>query len=125
MNSEMIFKQEAFEIIGRCMEVHNALGHGFSEIVYKDALEIAFSEDDILYIREAEYKIRFRGFVLPHFYYADFLVSDCIILEVKCVAHLTDEHMSQTINYLKTSGCKLALLVNFARGKLEYKRVVL
>ncbi len=122
--SEIIYKEESYAIIGKCMEVHNELGHGFSEIVYKDALEIEFSENDILYEREKEYPVYYKHKILKHKFYADFIIFDKIILEVKCVKILTEEHISQVINYLKVSENKLGLLVNFARGKLEYQRLV-
>jgi GxxExxY protein len=124
MESELFYKEEAYLIIGKCMEVHSALGHGFLEIVYKDALELIFHQGRIFYEREKEYDVWFRGVLLPHKFYADFVVLDKIILEIKCVTALTDEHIAQTINYLKVSGNKLGLLVNFGRGKLEYKRLV-
>lgn len=107
------------------MQVHNELGHGFLEIVYKDALQIEFSQEGIPFEREKEYPVYFKGILLPHRFYADFVVYDKIILEVKSISYLTDEHIAQTINYLKVSGCKLGILVNFGRGKLEYKRLLL
>lgn len=122
--SEIIYKEESYTIIGKCMEVHSELGHGFSEMVYKDALEIELSENDILYEREKEYPVHYKGKLLNHKFYADFIVFEKIVLEVKCVKTLTEEHISQVINYLKVSENKLGLLVNFARGKLEYKRLV-
>jgi len=106
------------------MEVHNELGHGFLEIVYKDALELVFRQDGIPFEREKPYEVWFRGVLLRHKFYADFAVENKIILEIKCVSALTDEHIAQIINYLKVSGNKLGLLVNFGRGKLEYKRLV-
>lgn len=122
--SDIIFKEESYAIIGKCMDVHNQLGHGFSEIVYKDALEIEFHQNKIYYNREREYPVYYKGILLPHKFYADFVVFDTIILEIKCVKTIADEHVSQAINYLKVSNNKLALLVNFARGKLEYQRIV-
>ena len=95
---EIIYKDESHLIIGKCMDVHNVLGHGFLEIVYKDALELTFKQDGIFYERENPYEVYFRNVLLPHKFYADFLVMDKIILEVKCVTSLTDEHISQTIN---------------------------
>jgi GxxExxY protein len=106
------------------MEVHNELGHGFLEIVYKDALEYVLKKNHIFYEREKEYIVNFQGIILPHKFYADFVVFDKIILEIKSVSNLADEHIAQTINYLKVSGNKLGLLVNFGKGKLEYKRIV-
>ena len=122
--SDLIYQDESYFIIGLCMEVHNHLGHGFSEIVYKDALEYELSQNKILYEREKEYVVLYKDVILPHKFYADLIVFDKIIVEIKCVKQLTDEHMSQAINYLKVSNNKLALLINFGRGKLEYKRVV-
>ncbi|WP_439555133.1 GxxExxY protein [Dyadobacter sp.] len=122
---EIVYKQESYEIIGKCMEVHKELGHGFLEIVYKDALELLFRQDDIFFEREKEYPVYFRGILLRHKFWADFVVYDKIILELKCVSVLTDEHVAQTLNYLKVSGNKLGLLVNFGRGKLEYRRLLL
>ena len=125
MNTTIIYKDESYRIIGKCFEVHKVLGHGFLEVVYKDALEIVFKQDGIRYQREKEYEVWFRNILLPHKFYSDFVVLEKIILEVKCVASLTDSHIAQTINYLKVSGSKLGLLVNFGRGRLEYKRLVL
>lgn len=122
--TNLIYKNESYQIIGKCMEVHNELGHGFLEIVYKDALEYVFGQDGIFYEREKPFIVKFRDIILPHKFYADFVVMGKIILEVKCVKTLTDEHIAQTINYLKVSGNKLGLLINFGRGKLTYKRLV-
>jgi len=125
MTHELIFKEEAYQIIGICMEVHNELGGGFLEIVYKDALEYEFKRKDTVYKREQEYQVRYKDIILPHKFYADFVVLDKIILEVKAVSGISDEHIARTINYLKVSNNKLALLVNFNKAKLEYKRIVL
>lgn len=125
MNTEILYKEESYEIIKRCMEVHNELGQGFSEIVYKDALELVFRQENIFYEREKEYSVSFRGIELPHQFYADFVVFNRIILEVKSVSQLASEHISQTINYLKVSNNRLGLLVNFGKNSLEYKRIVL
>ena len=122
--SEIIYKAESYAIIGKCMEVYNELGHGFSEIVYKDALQFEFRQDSILYEREKEYFVYYKGNLLDRRFNADFVVFDKIILEIKCVKVLTDEHVSLCINYLKVSKNKLALLVNFGRGKLEYQRIL-
>ena len=122
--SDIFYKEESYAIIGLCMEVHNKLGHGFSEIVYKDALEIEFKENEIFYEREKEFQINYKGHILKHSFFADLVVFDSIILEVKCVKSLSDEHISQIINYLVASDKKLGLLINFGRDKLEYKRLV-
>lgn len=124
MAPEIIHKEESFTIIGKCMEVHTALGGGLAEILYKDALEIAFSQDRISHEREKNYTVAFRGITLPHPFFADFVVMDKVILEAKSVSALTNEHTAQVINYLKLSGLKLGLLVNFGKQSLEHKRIV-
>jgi GxxExxY protein len=122
---DLIYKKEAYEIIGLCMEVHNHLGGGFLEVVYKDALEYEFRENNILYRRERIFDVHYKDIVLPHKFNADFVVMDKIILEVKAVSVILDEHIAQTLNYLAVSRLKLALLVNFSKAKLEYQRFVL
>src|SRR6476661_10330452 len=111
----LIFKEEAYRIIGLCMEVYNQLGGGFSEIVYKDALQLELVQHDIMYEREKEFPVFYKGKLLPHKFYADFVVFDSIIVELKCVNTFLDEHMAQVINYLKVSGTSLALLISFNR----------
>ncbi len=123
--TEIIYKEESYKIIGRCMEVHKQLGAGFLEIVYKDALEYEFRKSNIPFEREKEYKVHYKGIILPHKFYADFVVFGNIILEVKGVSAITEEFTAQCLNYLKVSGCKLALLVNFGELRLNYKRIVL
>ena len=122
---ELYFKEEAFQIVGICMEVHRILGHGFLEIVYKDAIEHEFLKRNIRYTREKEYPVHYKDVILTHKFFADFVVFDNIILEIKATENgLCDEFVSRLINYLKASGCKVGLLVNFGRSKLEYKRMV-
>ncbi|MDF2832700.1 GxxExxY protein [Chryseobacterium indoltheticum] len=121
----VIYKEESYEIIGICMEIHNYLGHGFSEIVYKDALEIEFRKAGIFYEREKEYEVVYKGIILPHKFYADFVISEKIILEIKGKSQIAEVDLAQAINYLKVSENKLAIIVNFGESKLNYKRIVL
>ena len=122
--SELILKDEAYKIVGICMEVHNNLGAGFLEIVYKDAVEFEFRRAGILYEREKEYVVNYKNTILPHKFYADFVVFDQVILEVKGKSGIAEEDIAQALNYLKVSGNRLALIVNFGELKLNYKRVV-
>ena len=123
--TDLIYKEEAYEIIGKCIEVHNNLGAGFLEIVYKDALELEFKKAEIRYEREKKYEVNYKGVILPHKFYADFVVFDKIILEIKAVSGIADEFIAQSINYLKVSENKLALIVNFGELRLNSKRIVL
>jgi len=122
---ELIYKEEAFRIIGCCMEVHRELGKGHDEVIYKDALQIEFGQTQIGCSREKEYTIAYKGIVLPHKYFADFVVMDKIILEAKAVECLTESHVRQVLNYLAAAKLKLGLLVNFGEDSLTWKRVVL
>ncbi|MGB0882286.1 MAG: GxxExxY protein [Vicingaceae bacterium] len=123
--TDIFYKQESYDIIGKCFEVHNNLGAGFLEIVYKDALEYEFKKANIPYEREKQYEVKYKDQILPHKFYADFVVFDKIILEIKAVSGINDEFVAQAINYLKVSNNKLALIVNFGEQSLNSKRIVL
>jgi GxxExxY protein len=121
----LIYKDEVYQIIGLCMEVHRVLGRGMDEVVYKDALEEEFRRAGITFAREVSCEVSYKGVILPHCYFADFVVMDKIILEVKAVQSLTSSHIKQTMNYLAVSKLKLGILVNFGEDSLTYKRVIL
>jgi GxxExxY protein len=120
----LIYKEESYKIIGKCFDVHNNLGAGFLEIVYKDALEYEFKKANIPFEREKEYKVNYDGNILPHKFYADFVIFDKIILEIKAVSEIHPKFIAQAINYLKVSENKLALIVNFGESQLNYKRII-
>lgn len=121
----IIYKSEVYEIVGVCMEVYNQLGYGFLEVVYKDAMEIEFLNNQIRYEREKELAINYKQHILTRKFYADFYVMDKIIVEVKSSKEvLSKDNATQTLNYLKASGCKLGLMVNFGKSSLEYKRLI-
>jgi GxxExxY protein len=122
---DLIHKEEVYNIVGLCMEVHNELGRGFSEIVYKDAIEYECKQNEHSYEREKMYLVQYKDIILPHKYFADFVVFDKIILEVKSCEKIVDEHVGQVLNYLAASELKVGLIVNFGKKSLEYKRVVL
>lgn len=120
----LIYRNESYDIIGACMEVHKELGSGFLEGVYQEALECELKLRDIKYCREAELSVFYKGNKLCKYYFADFICFDKIILELKAVDELCSDHEAQVINYLKTTGLQLGLLINFGREKLGYKRLV-
>ena len=122
--NNIIYKDESFIIVGLCLEVYNNLGKGFLEIVYKDALEYELMRLNIPFKRENEFEINYKGIVLPHKFYADFIIYNKIILEIKSTKEINKEDISQTINYLNISKLKLGLLVNFGQSSLSYKRIV-
>ena len=122
---EYLLKEECYQIIGACMSVHNELGCGFLEPVYQEALCIEFSEESIPFEKEKVLDIHFKGFLLSKKYVADFLCYNKVILELKATDSLHPEHTAQVINYLKATGLRIGLLVNFGTTKLQYKRVIL
>jgi GxxExxY protein len=123
-SNKIIFKNESYQIVGKCYDVFNHLGPGFLEILYKDALEYEFGKAGIKFERERKYCVKYKNIILPHHFYADFVVDDKIILEVKSVSSMPDEFIARCINYLKVSGNRLALLVNFGQVELKYMRIV-
>ena len=122
--TNLVHKSESYKIIGICMDVHNNLGPGFLEIVYKDALEYEFRLAGIPFEREKEFCVKYKETILPHKFFADFVVCNNIILEVKAIHEINDKSIAQAINYLYVTGYRLSLVVNFGELKLNYKRIV-
>ena len=108
------------------MRVHNTLGKGFKEIVYKDALEVEFEKNNIAFEREKPFDIFYQEVLLPHKFFADFFVYHKILLEIKATTFIHTDAFRQTLNYLKAAQqIKLGIIINFGTDKLESKRVVL
>lgn len=122
--SNYLYEEETYKIIGALMEVHKNLGKGFSEIVYKDAFEYELNNINFFFEREKEYLVHYKDVILNHKFYADFVVLDKIIIEIKSVNSFDEKHISQCLNYLHVSGHRLAILVNFNKTSLEYKRII-
>ena len=118
------YKQESFNITGAAMHVYNTLGPGFLETVYQEALELEFVKRNISYEREKELTISYDGIVLKQTYRADFVCYDKIIVELKAVEKLQGIHRAQVVNYLKATGMKLGLLVNFGEEFADIERIV-
>ncbi|MDP5001764.1 MAG: GxxExxY protein [Flavobacterium sp.] len=125
MLDEYYLKDETYNTIGLCMEVHKVLGKGHNENVYGDALEYEFKINNIPYEREKQYNINYKGIVLPRYYFSDFTVFGEIILELKAIQTLTSSETKQVLNYLAASKNKIGLLVNFGEDSLKYKRIIL
>lgn len=118
-------QKETYKIIGIAMDIHRVLGKGLSEIVYKDAFEYELKYNNIFYEREKEYLINYKDVVLPHKFYADFVVYDKIILEIKSKKAVIEDHYNQVLNFLAITKLEVGLLVNFHENSLEYKRIML
>ncbi len=121
---EYPYKKECYNIIGCAMEVHSELGNGFLEAVYQEALAIALYEKHIPFEKEKLLEIRFRNRILNKQYIADFICFEEVIVELKALSELSNNHISQVLNYLKATNKKIALLINFGTDRLEYKRII-
>ena len=120
----LLYKEESYELVGILFDVHNELGGGFLEVVYSDAVEYELKKRKIPYEREKKFQVHYKETVLPHHFFADFVVFGKIVLELKSTTHLHDSHIAQCINYLKISKLKLAILANFEADKLIHHRII-
>ncbi len=116
---------QTYAIIGAAMSVHSALGSGFLESVYQEALEMELQMNGIPYVREKQLPIHYREKLLKTVYKADFLCFGSVIVELKAIQNLSAQQESQVINYLKASGLQKAILLNFGAKSLQHKRLVL
>ena len=124
--AELILKDEVFELIGAAIEVHRELGPGFHEAVYHEALEIELRELKIPFESQKLIQIRYKGKTLKKSYYADMICFNGIIVELKALDRLTGNEEAQILNYLKATGYRAGVLINFGSvGKLEWKRLVM
>ena len=122
---EIIYKEESYRIMGACFEVYKEKGCGFLEAVYQECLQIEFALQSIPYKSQVGLALSYKGQPLLQLFKADFICFDKIVLELKAVSKLTDEHRAQVHNYLKATGLRLGLLVNFAHHPLlESERIV-
>ena len=122
--TEILFKQESYQIIAACLDVHKVLGNGFKEVVYKDAMEYEFKRLSIPYDRERKFKIFYKDILLRPTFIADFVIDESIVLEIKATPYIGNPFIYQTINYLKASNLKLGIVINFGEPSLKFKRVV-
>jgi hypothetical protein len=121
---DFIFKDECYAIVGACFEVYKDKGCGFYEPVYQECLGIEFEYCGIPAIAQPGLSLEYRGRILTQKYFPDFVCYEKIIVELKAVTELTDEHRAQVLNYLKASRFELGLLVNFGHyPKLQYERI--
>ena len=106
------------------MEVHGKLGFGFLEKVYENAMMVVLKREKIPAVQQSPIQVHFEGEVIGN-YVPDILIDEIIILELKSVENITNAHRAQALNYLKATGKRLAIILNFAKKKLEYERLVL
>ncbi|HNU77676.1 MAG TPA: GxxExxY protein [Prolixibacteraceae bacterium] len=124
LENHLLYKSESYRIIGAAMTVHRELGSGFLEAVYQEALEIEFGSLKIPYEAQVPLNVTYKGNPLKKQYLADFVCFGKIIVEIKALSGLTAEHEAQVLNYLKASGFKLGLLINFGEESLFFQRLI-
>ena len=123
--TEFIYKADVEKIINVCLDVYNTLGYGFQEIVYQDAMEVEFKKRGIKYIREDRLSVEYKGLPLRLTFRTDVTIFEKIIVEVKVNKDgINNYAISHVLNYLKASGMKLGLVVNFGRTSLDHKRLI-
>jgi GxxExxY protein len=123
--AQLIYKAESYAIVGACFAVYKDKGCGFLEPVYHECLEIEFESEQIPFLSKAPQTLQYRGRTLVQTFTPDFTCYGKIIVEIKAVSGLIDEHRAQLLNYLAATGCDLGLLVNFGHyPKIEYERLI-
>ncbi len=120
----LLYEDITYKIIGASMEVHKTLGQGFLEAVYEEALGYEFEEQCLHFENQKELEICYKGRTLKKKYKADYIVENKIVVEIKATSSLTSETESQMLNYLKATGFKLGVLLNFGADSLEWKRII-
>ena len=122
-NTNIVFKELSYKVVGLAMKVHSKLGGGFLEKVYENTLALLLEKEGIPARQQAPVTVRFEGQSVGD-YFADILVDDKIILELKTVEKIADAHRAQVINYLCATGIRLGMILNFGKESFEYERLV-
>lgn len=125
LTMSLVYEEETYKILGACFEVYKEKGCGFLEAVYQECLEIEFEIQELLFQSRSELQLTYKDRILKQKYIPDFICFGKIILEIKAVTKLNDEHRAQVHNYLKATGYKVGLLVNFGHyPKVEHERII-
>lgn len=125
MKTEILFRDESYKILGACFEVYNEKSNGFLESVYQDCLRKELRHQEIAFCEKPRLELYYKGEKLEQHYEPDFLLYGEIIVELKVVKTITDEHQAQVINYLRSTNLKLGLLINFGHyPRLQYERLL-
>ncbi|HVS54334.1 MAG TPA: GxxExxY protein [Opitutaceae bacterium] len=124
--TEILYREESYRIMGACFEVYKEKGCGFLEAVFQECLELELGDQQITFVAKPLLALSYKGRALKQVYSPDLVCFGKIIVELKAVSGLADEHRAQVHNYLRATGHRLGLLVNFGHfPKLEYERIAL
>ena len=122
---KLLMEKEVYEVVGAAMAVHTELGAGFLEAVYQEAMEIELEERGIEHQAQAPLRINYKGRQLKKEYIADFIIVGPVLVEIKALDELTGTDEAQLLNYLKATGIRVGVLINFGRHSgLEWKRFI-
>lgn len=124
MSDKLLFEEESYKIIGACIAVHNKLGNGFEEEVYKQALALELNQQNIPFAKEKKLDVFYDGLKLNNAYVAPFICYNKILLEVRSLEELQADQRRQSINTLKATNLPLCLLINFGGQSLTWKRLI-
>ena len=122
--TELLLKEECHRIVGCAMEVLNIVGHGLHEKIYENGLVVEFKLRSILFVQQPQFSVSYKSVELGK-YIPDLICFDQVIVDTKTIEQISDHEIGQMLNYLKVTGLKVGLLINFRHAKLEWKRVVL
>ena len=123
MDTDLRFREETEALIGCAFDVLNALGHGFHEKPYENALVVEYAHRGIPFVQQARYPMIYRGVKVSEFV-PDLIAFDKVVIDTKTIARITDQEIGQMVNYLKITGLPVGLILNFKNPKLEFRRVV-
>ncbi|MGH7992191.1 MAG: GxxExxY protein [Limisphaerales bacterium] len=123
-NTDVLLKDEVYRIVGAAMEVINGLGHGLHEKPYENALVVEFRQGGITFVQQPHYDITYKGIKVGE-YAPDLIAFGAVVVDAKVIDAITDHERGQMLNYLKITGFKVGVILNFKRAKLEWERIVL
>jgi GxxExxY protein len=125
MNTDLLFKDEVYAIVGAAIEVHRVLGTGYLESVYQEAMEIELAERKIPYAAQVPLRIQYKSRQLEKVFVADLVCYGGILIELKAMDRFSGKEEAQILNYLKTTGLRVGLIINFGDvGRLDWKRYI-
>jgi len=121
--TNLLLKEEVYRIVGAAMEVLNELGHGLHEKPYENALVVEFQRAGISIVQQRHFDVLYKGVKVAE-YAPDLIVFDAVVVDAKVIEAITDHERGQMLNYLKITGLKVGVILNFKRAKLEWERIV-
>jgi GxxExxY protein len=124
--AEILYREESYKIMGACFEVYKEKGCGFTESVYQECLQLEFQRQGIPFVAQPILELEYKGTKLQQYFKPDFVCFGSIVVELKAVSNVINEHRAQALNYLHATDFRLCLLVNFGHHpKVEYERIVI